>query len=138
KHDRRVARIGVCGAVTLVIAEEDLADRAVGISADRAGVTEAGDFKVEGFGQTAVRQTLASGMNHCASPRRILRVRTTKPGRSFSVLRQRLPLGSYNSTWWDDGLRAADGQLVSGGGRTIASCSVTKRRRSPIFLNRCR
>jgi hypothetical protein len=31
-----------------VVVEEDFADRAVGIFADRAGVTQAGDFDVEG------------------------------------------------------------------------------------------
>ena len=54
-HDGAVARIRVSRRIEFVVAQEDFANPAVRIPADRAGVTQAGDFELEALGQAAIR-----------------------------------------------------------------------------------
>jgi hypothetical protein len=56
EHNGRIARVGIGGAVRLVIIEEQLADAAVRVSAKGRGVVQAADTDLgDGAGQIRLR-----------------------------------------------------------------------------------
>jgi hypothetical protein len=55
ERDRGVAGVGVGCAITFVIAEKQLPDRAVMIPADRTGIVQAGNLNLEGLGESSLR-----------------------------------------------------------------------------------
>src|SRR5262245_36026936 len=58
-HDRAVTRGSVGVGTALAVGEEHLGERAVGESADGRDIAQATDFKIERFGQAAIRQAAA-------------------------------------------------------------------------------
>ena len=65
-----VTRVGVALRAGFVVLQENLADRAVGISAESGRVAQATDLELERLGDASIRQALAlgdsGGMAHLA------------------------------------------------------------------------
>ncbi len=57
-----VTRVGVALRAGFVVLQENLADRAVGISADSGRVAQATDLELERLGGASIRQALALGI----------------------------------------------------------------------------
>src|SRR6516162_11770909 len=66
EHNRRIAGVGVCGAVAFLTTQEELPDPSVGKPTNRRGVFQSADLDVEGLGQPAGRELLARA--HGAPP----------------------------------------------------------------------